>query len=957
MANKFKPTSLQIAFWNARGLVMRDKKEIIHFLEEHDIDILLVNETWLKPQHKVNFPNYSIYRTDRLANKGGGTAVIIKSKIDHCPSNRPSLATPTFSPNIEETTVLVNTKNYGLIQFTSIYIPPNKNPTPQELQDLLDPLFPTSIIAGDFNAKHRLWNCPRSDYKGNNIFQFTQDTQSIVVAPSETTIRTLYSPFNVLDFAILRNTSYIPIIRALDELNSDHKPVLLYLGDPVDPFATLPDSTRYKVSWEDFGAYMEEHLTPRTLLTDEIEIDSAIADLTTTIQEALKAASTPISPDLKHRLDLPKPIRLLITERNRNRKLGQETGDPAAISKAKELKKIVRKEIRRFSEETWVKKLEDLVKGSHPYWSLTKILRVKKCPITPLDGPRGPVYSTRDKCELFADSIEDQFTPNPIAESDSDTESYSDTDSDSDSDTQYRDKRRHIKSINREARAIVNATPSPPPPPMVAVTIDETEFLIKRLRNRKAPGIDGISNRTLKKLTDTGVEYLTNILNACLEQQYFPDSWKNADIILLPKPGKNLKLPQNHRPISLLPTMSKILERAIKSRLQITIDEKKLIPDEQHGFRKGHSTNHQLLRTTEYIKDALNHRKFTTGLFLDIAKAFDKVWIEGLIVKLSRAEIELPMIKILNSFLTRRQFSIKYHGIKSSIRRTKAGVPQGSVLAPILYNLYTRDIPIPSNTYARSCIVAQYADDTAILARSIQLNQATKLVQLAANQIVKWCDKWRIKLNASKSEAIIFRHRGDRLGKTRNQLVMSKKLIPWSTTVKYLGLHLDKNLTFFKHINSKDREARIVKARLTPMLGRRSKVSMRGKLLLHTAIIRPIMTYACPIWAHGSPNLIKKLQVVQNLVLRSITGAPNYVRNKILHRDLEMETLEEHIGKLAIKFYASMDNHPNATIKNLNDYDENTVMDHDRPRSFLRRIKAGPSINKNKNKQIRHRNR
>jgi hypothetical protein len=937
MASKFKPTSLQIAFWNAGGTVNRDKKEIIHFLEEHDIDILLVNETWLKPHHNINFPNYSTYRTDRLSDKGGGTAVIIKSKIDHCPSHRPSTSTPTFTPNIEETTVLVNTKNYGLTQFTSIYSPCNKTPTLQEFHDLLDPLFPISIIAGDFNAKHRLWNCPSTDYRGNKVFNYTQNTQSVIVAPSETTLRRYGLPLNVLDFAICRNTSYIPIIRAVDELNSDHKPILLYLGDPVDPFATLPDSTRYKVSWEEFGAYLEEHLTPRTLLTDELEIDSAIADLTTIIQEALKAASTPISPDIKHRLDLPKHIKLLITERNRTRKLGQDTGDPAVISKAKELKKKVRKEIRLFSEETWVNKLQNLVKGSHPYWSLSKILRTKKCPITPLTGPMGPVFTTQDKCELFADSIEDQFTPNPVSAADSDSDSY--TDSDSDSDTELVSKKRHIQSIRREARAIINATPNPPTSPMVAVSIDETEFLIKRLKNRKAPGIDGISNLTLKKLPDTGVEYLTNILNACLEQQYFPDSWKIADIILLPKPGKNLKLPENHRPISLLPTMSKILERAIKSRLQIIIDEKKLIPDEQHGFRKGHSTIHQLLRTTEYIKDALNHRKFTIGLFLDIAKAFDKVWIEGLIVKLSRAEVDLPMIKILNSFLTRRQFSVKYHGTKSSIRFTRAGVPQGSVLAPILYNLYTRDIPIPTNTSARSCIVAQYADDTAILARSIQHNQATKLVQLAANEISKWCDKWRIKINTEKSAAIIFCHRSDRLCKSRQSIVMNNKTIPWSKTVKYLGLHLDKELSFFKHISEKDREARIVRARLLPMLGSRSKVSTRGKLLLLTAIIRPIMSYACSIWAHGSPNLTKKLQRVQNVVLRTITGAPNYVRETTLHRDLEIETLEEHIKKLATKFFASLDNHPNPTIKNLKDYDENAIMDYDRPRMILKRYK------------------
>jgi endonuclease/exonuclease/phosphatase (EEP) superfamily protein YafD len=915
MAVKIKPTSLQTAFWNARASLLRDKHEIRHFLEEHDIDILLINETWLKPSHRFNIPNYTIHRNDRPT-KGGGTAILVKSNIEHCSIHLQPPARVTRQA-IESTSILVTTKNYGLVKFTSIYIRPQQAPTRLEYDSLLDTINDTpTIIAGDFNAKHPAWNNYKSTPRGELLLQFTQDTQSVIAAPLTPTMFPVHGRPSIIDFAILRNTNFFPIIRTVDELNSDHKPVLMFLGDPLDPLVTPPNNSRYKVSWEDFGIHLEEHHTLASDLTSTTKIDSAVRDLTASIQEAVKAASTQISPAELHRLDIPKATRLKITEKNRARKIAQILGDEPSVAKFKKLRSSVRKLNREHAQDNWNNKLIELTKGSDPYWKVSKALRRPKCPINPLKGHTKTVYTTEEKLEVFADSLQDQFTPNDI-------------------DYNNRPITRHVNSVMDRASAIIHDRIDPPPTPILPTTTQEVEYLIKRLKNRKAPGNDGVSNLTLKKLPEKGVLALTGIINACLESHYFPDDWKLADIILFPKPGKDHTLPENHRPISLLPTMSKILERIINSRLQITIFEKKLIPDEQHGFRAGHATNHQLLRVTEYITDGFNHHTYTVGLFLDIAKAFDKVWVEGLVVKLSEAEIDQPTIRILNSFLTNRSFAVKLYGAKSSIRPAIAGVPQGSVLAPTLYNLYTRDIPIPVDTSADSCILAQYADDTAILSKSIRRNRATELVQRSADQVSAWCDKWRIKINADKSKAVYFARRTEKRKRTIDHLVMNNTKIPWTDSVKYLGLTLDRRLTFFEHICDKKRQANIVLAMLAPMIGHRSKLAYRSKLLLYTAIVRPIMTYACPVWAYAGLKFLNQLQITQNKTLRAITNAPWFIRNSALHSDLNMETLQTHILKLTKQFYSSISNHPNTTISHLLQYDIHAQTEFDRPRKVL----------------------
>ncbi|GFU36978.1 probable RNA-directed DNA polymerase from transposon BS [Trichonephila clavipes] len=175
-----------------------------------------------------------------------------------------------------------------------------------------------------------------------------------------------------------------------------------------------------------------------------------------------------------------------------------------------------------------------------------------------------------------------------------------------------------------------------------------------------------------------------------------------------------------------------------------------LIP-EQHGFRPDLSTTHQLLRVVETIKSGFKNKKSTGAVFLDIQKAFDRVWREGLIFKLIKYDFPPPLIKLISSYLTDRNFSVKINDTYSSHRPTEAGVAQGTLISPLLFNIYVNDIPIHHNT-----TLCMFADDTAILASHTE----PKLVARAINRhllvLEDWFSKWKIALNVAKTEAVFF---------------------------------------------------------------------------------------------------------------------------------------------------------------------------------------------------------
>ncbi|GBN96542.1 RNA-directed DNA polymerase from mobile element jockey [Araneus ventricosus] len=479
---------------------------------------------------------------------------------------------------------------------------------------------------------------------------------------------------------------------------------------------------------------------------------------------------------------------------------------------------------------------------------------------------------------------------------------------------------------NTVKTSIENFDPTAPTLKYRKVRLSEITEYIKNTKINKAPGIDGITNKMLKNLPLKILIKLANLYNYMFKLKYFPHCWKTARILPILNPGKDPTKPISYRPISLLPTLSKLGEKLILTRYLKHARRIRIPIPQQFGFTPKLSTTHQLLRVVEYILEGKSSKLITAAIFLDIAKAFDKVWTQGLIHKLISYNFPHYIIAIIQSYLQDRHFTVSVNNTDSTPRTISACVPQGGgILAPIIFLCFMNDIPKQKNI-----TLSLYADDTAIIAQGKTPQEFVSALQSYIKNHEIWLTSWKIQLNVDKTEAIIF----SRISNCPVVHLFGTP-IPWKNEVKYLGVTLDRGLTFKSHIDRIREKFNDSFRRQYSLICRNSKLSLNNKLLIYLAYLRPILAYASPVWACTAKTHLHKLEVLENKTIRMITNARWYHRNTDLKIALNIPSLKEFIQKLARKFFNNIQNIDNSTLQKIPYYDGSLQTNRKRPRSIL----------------------
>ena len=443
-------------------------------------------------------------------------------------------------------------------------------------------------------------------------------------------------------------------------------------------------------------------------------------------------------------------------------------------------------------------------------------------------------------------------------------------------------KRTNVTDINQHVYMTDNPNPTVNDPDpdfnFDPVTQAEVYNLTSKLNTRKSSGLTHMSPKVIKDSLLALNEQLTHIINTSLETSLFPNKWKEANVVPIPKAG-DLSEVSNFRPISLLPTPGKILEKIVHTQLEAHLEENNLITELQHGFRKGRSTLHAVTQLVNHIALNLNNQTPTVALFIDFRKAFDCLQYPTLLAKLASLNLSKQTVDWLKDYLTDRRQQTLANGTASALDRITQGVPQGSILGPLLYILYADDI---SKTLGETKF-AFYADDTVLYTSHKNINVAIKRVQEDLNKLEAWCEMNSIFINPNKTKYMIFSTK--KVEDTHDKLKTSQAQLGKVSSFTYLGVRLDQHLTFDNH-------AQYIINRVTSKVYQLKKMrrflSRKAALLVYKNMILPIIEYGDIYLSATSKENRNKLQKLQNKALKCALGRDKRYNTRKLHAEAKI---------------------------------------------------------------------
>ena len=384
--------------------------------------------------------------------------------------------------------------------------------------------------------------------------------------------------------------------------------------------------------------------------------------------------------------------------------------------------------------------------------------------------------------------------------------------------------------------------------------------LLSSLDPRKASGPDGLTTAILKKFSLQLAPILTSIFRHSLQLGTTPRDWRRANVCPVYKSGP-VSNALNYRPIALTSVVCKTMEHILASEIREYLMENQLLADAQHGFRAKRSCESQLVVTHHTILSMIDTGKPVDAIVLDFSKAFDKVSHPKLIMKLNKIGINRKVTKWVEHWLSNRVQSVVVDGSTSESTTVTSGVPQGSVLGPLLFLLYINDIGDNIKNELRL-----FADD-ALLFGPVSTKTERDLLQSDLGRLSEWATTWQMTFNAGKCEVLHFSTDGT---DCRTLYSLNNTTLASVKTGKYLGVTLSSDLSWSTHI-----EKTVNKANgLLGMLRRQLKGSSRHtRLTLYKTIVRPCLEYAAVVWCPSKQTEIAKLEKVQRRAVRWIHGS------------------------------------------------------------------------------------
>jgi hypothetical protein len=828
---------------------------------KHQYDIISLTETWLTPyvdSNDITLQGYQLpFRSDRTS-RGGGSMVYVNSDI-------PAIRCPELEMGPCECTWLKLTANEKNIYFGVYYRPPGQNTSEQDeflgsFQASLDMLYqrnPYAIICtGDFNDRCSTWeNSHTNSELGDKLRNLVCENNMLQLVSEPTRITELNS--SILDLIITDSPGLFQSWGVDSSLSiSDH--ILIHGTLNVTPLNT---QCRSKFVWHynraDYVSIMSE--------LDSIDWERAFYELgdldksTDFLINNIKASAYRHIPYRKINIKTKdKPwmtsyIKHIIRLRDRSSKTYNKK--PSAQNRLirNEYRKLVKEEIKMAKtnhHNRQAKMLEDSVTNPKRYWSLVKSLLGQKAIMgIPTLTEGGNSYQTDlEKAEHLNNYFSKQSTLDDMPNTDS--------------------------LPNFEYLTSTRIMD-------ISVTEEQTLKVLQSLNVNKACGPDGIGNKLLKNISLSIARPLSLLFNNSLTEGKFPTQWKFANVTAIFKKSDSSDV-RNYRPVSLLSCLGKVFERVVYNKLYNYLDGHKLLTERNSGFKKSDGTTNQLVHMLNYIYSEIDKRRDVAVIFLDISKAFDKVYHAGLLFKLKQLGIEGNLLKWLESYLSNRKQRVVINGTSSEWQETNAGVPQGSILGPLLFLVFINDIVINVQS-----LINLFADDTSLMKSIINPIECFGVLQQDLNALSLWARQWLVTFNAAKTVYMLFSLK--KQAPKYPTLLLDGIEVSLVTEHTHLGITLNSKLTWHSHIHRITTKAN----KVVNMLKRiRHLVPRSSAECAYRTLVLPIIEYGNVIYDNLTNDLSSKLEQVQKAAGLMCTGAYRKTSYEKLLVELGWETLK-----------------------------------------------------------------